>query len=596
MKNLPKLNDLSNSNLKKRFLEESFVPETNYAVAMGRVSIKKNKDKGNSDVAQIQHITEYAEDNDLKIEKVWDVAETASKHNERRNFLDMIEYVYRNPKIKHVIFSHQSRSNRNRESARELEKLLSSGVIIHFARDRRTLSSKSDLEELLLWDVNNILNEKFIKDHIKNVMDGTFQRIEMGLYPGQAPFGYKNYRRDDQLSIFVLDGENAEYMKKAFEIFATGIYSIKDLGKLLSIQFPQLKTRPRAKRLYILLRSPFYYGHFQYCGVVYRGNPDYHPPLISFDLWKKVQDVFDQPHRNTSKLTTHNHHYTGLIKCGGRILDNDGNETDKICGHSVTGEEKRKKLQNGEVRKYYYWRCSNYRNRCSHRDQAYVLGTGRKTSYYSEKELESLMESVFTPLSFPDDAKRWIVESLKEHHILKKEDSEKLRSSLNMRMEMLVRYEDRAYEDKLQGNISEDMWREKFSKWRLERERIEAELKQLTDFRSNDIRGGMLLIELTQQFEIAYKNLPSADKRKLLEFVGSNYVLKDGTIEFCYKKPFNVFADLPKNEKWWRCRELNSGPKRKLRLANYMLVRSFDLVMCVEVRHSTHNTSSIVGY
>ena len=71
------------------------------------------------------------------------------------------------------------------------------GVTLHFARDGRTLTSQSDLDELLMWDVQNILNEKFIKDHTRNVMDGIIKRVELGLFPGKAPFGYKNFRRDD---------------------------------------------------------------------------------------------------------------------------------------------------------------------------------------------------------------------------------------------------------------------------------------------------------------------------------------------------------------------------------------------------------------
>ncbi len=56
-KSSSKINDLSQCNLRKRFLETVFVPETNYAVAMGRVSTKKQKGEAHySDKAQLQNI------------------------------------------------------------------------------------------------------------------------------------------------------------------------------------------------------------------------------------------------------------------------------------------------------------------------------------------------------------------------------------------------------------------------------------------------------------------------------------------------------------------------------------------------------------
>ena len=55
-KDFEKVNDLSNSPLRKKFVERVFIPETNLAIGFGRVSIKKNKDKGNSDLAQLETI------------------------------------------------------------------------------------------------------------------------------------------------------------------------------------------------------------------------------------------------------------------------------------------------------------------------------------------------------------------------------------------------------------------------------------------------------------------------------------------------------------------------------------------------------------
>ena len=232
----------------------------------------------------------------------WDVAETASKHDRRKNFLLMIEYLKDNQQVKHVIFSHQSRSNRNRESAREIENLVWAKITIHFARDSRKLTCESDLEEWLLWDVYNNLNEKFIKDHTKNVMDGVIKRVEMGLFPGKAPIGYRNFRRQDQLSIFVIEEGEGAYVKKVFERFSTGRYSMAALHQELEGEFFNLKSKIDSKRFDEILRNPFYYGEFVYDGLLYKGHPEFHPILIPFTLWKKVQNILNKPDRSKRKV------------------------------------------------------------------------------------------------------------------------------------------------------------------------------------------------------------------------------------------------------------------------------------------------------
>jgi len=54
-----KINDLSNSAIRKKYLEQNFTPETNYSVRMARVSTKNQKDKGQSDDAQVERMIAY---------------------------------------------------------------------------------------------------------------------------------------------------------------------------------------------------------------------------------------------------------------------------------------------------------------------------------------------------------------------------------------------------------------------------------------------------------------------------------------------------------------------------------------------------------
>ena len=566
MSNAPKINDLSQSGFRKRFLETDFVPETNYAVAMGRVSTKKQKGEAHySDRAQLQNIQDYIESNSLNlIREPWDVAETASKHERRKNFLEMIEYIKRSQDtkkpVKHVIFSHQSRSDRNRESARELETLLKHGVTLHFARDRRKLSHQSDLEELLLWDVNNILNEKQIKDHTKNVIDGMIGRIEMGLFPGKAPFGYRNYRPSEKdLSIFVVDPGPAEYMKTAFDLFSTGLYSESQLWKELEGRFVHVPKRPGLKRFGVLLRNPFYYGDFYFDHQLHRGNPEYHPRLISHEVWQRVQDILAG--RYNKRVRERTLPYLGLIRCGGVILADDGTPTEIPCGCTITAEEKRKKMADGSIKLFYYYHCGNTTRRCSQRDKGYLQAVGRKKVNYSEAEIEMLFEKVFTPFSFADDVCQWMQDHLRQEHEQTAKDHYQHLSALQARYKMLEKYIDQAYEDKLNGTIGEALWRNKNGQWLTQQEQIKREIDAIGENKQESVEKGVALIELTQKFETIYENGTPEEKRQLVEFVSSNHVLKNGSIEFKYESPFDLLVEGASKDKWWTRGESNSRPK-----------------------------------
>ncbi len=126
---------------------------------------------------------------------------------------------------------------------------------------------------------------------------------------------------------------------------------------------------------------------------------------------------------------------------------------------------------------------------------------------------------------------------------------------------MLDRYIDKAYEDKLSDSIPEHMWREKHDRWMSEKADIMDQIEEMTGEKDNYIQEGITLIELAQRTENIYKNASPEVKRKLVEIVSSNRVLKDGSIEFYYRKPFNWLSEIEGGGGWWRWSESNRRPK-----------------------------------
>ena len=565
-----KINDLSNSSLRKKFFSDEFVPENNLAIRSIRVSSKK-QERGKSIEEQQEITEEYSKKERLSIQKTWEVAETASKHEMRKHFHQMLEYIrasQHTPKpIKHVIFSFQSRSSRNRKSSRELEELVELGVTLHFARDRRKLTCKSDLSELMLWHMENFKNESFISDLTKNSMGGTIKSIERGLYPSGRPlFGYQSVGRKDRRH-FILDGDRAEYMKAAFEIVGSTIFSEeklsdKKLKDKLDRMFPQLKKTPNKKQFCELLRNPFYTGEeFIYGGTTYKADPALQPAIVSRANWLRVQDILAGRHKGRKLSIAHP--YIGLMNCNGLLLDEAGNLTDEICGHAITAEQIRKKYKNGTSQDFNYYRCSDQTGRCSQRDRRYMKEVAKHNVSYSQEEVEVIFQDMFKSFSFDEVTCQRMKQYLWKEHFEEKEKHSVKLDELQARQVELKIFIEKSYEDKLKGLIHEEMWRKQNQQWEREHAKIVGELDALKNSTDEYMQRGVTLIELMQHSEIIFKKATPEIKRKMVELVSSNLLLKDGTLQYHWRKPFNMLAVRGDFEIWRSHGDSNPGYRRE---------------------------------
>ena len=111
---------------------------------------------------------------------------------------------------------------------------------------------------------------------------------------------------------------------------------------------------------------------------------------------------------------------------------------------------------------------------------------------------------------------------LLKHHHESCGTERKHRDALKTRYEMLFRYQDKAYEDKLSGVISEEMFREKNERWRVETTDIENELRSARDNHDERIENGIACIELLQGAEWTWKNASKETKARVIKILVSN--------------------------------------------------------------------------
>lgn len=183
-----------------------------------------------------------------------------------------------------------------------------------------------------------------------NVKRGIRAKCEMGWRPGMPPIGYWN-RAMAGVKDIVIDPERGHIVTEMFERVAKN----GDSGRTIKRWFDSIGMTTRAgkgvtlSQIYQMLKNSFYYGEFEYpinSGNWYRGK---HPPLITKELFLKVQQqlVTCQKSPWGEKVIT----FKGLFICGS-------------CGANIIGEEKWRKRKYLEPRKHVYYHCARQLERC----------------------------------------------------------------------------------------------------------------------------------------------------------------------------------------------------------------------------------------
>ena len=184
-----------------------------------------------------------------------------------------------------------------------------------------------------------------------NVKRGLRARVEMGLWPSVAPTGYLNHSDRRRKCEVVLDEQRASVIKQMYEKVAYDGWSGRKLYRWLKedIRFKTKNGKPLTlSNIYIILKSTFYYGEFEYpkgSGLWYVGK---HDPIITKDLYNQVQSKITNEHlvRTQDKEFA----FTRMITCG-------------LCGSGITADEKFKKLKDGTTNRYVYYGCTKFKDK-----------------------------------------------------------------------------------------------------------------------------------------------------------------------------------------------------------------------------------------
>lgn len=296
--------------------------------------------------SQIKEMTKVAERDNLYIADIRRESHSAKAVGQRPMYNQLVEDI-RQGQFDGILAWAPDRLSRNAGDLGLLVDLMDQKIL----REIRTYSqvfTNDPNQKFLLMILGS--QAKLENDNRSvNTKRGMRARVEMGLWPGQAPTGYLNEKRTDKKCHVIIDPDRAPIIKKLFEKIAYEDYSGRSIYKWLK---EDLKFKTKTGKalvlgnVYRLIRSTFYYGVFEYpksSGNFYNGI---HEPIITKDLFDKVQGKII---RSEMKSLNKEFTFVKLITCG-------------CCGSGVTADEKIKHSKDGGIRRYTYYGCTGSRD------------------------------------------------------------------------------------------------------------------------------------------------------------------------------------------------------------------------------------------
>ncbi len=503
------------------------------AVIFTRVSSEKQED-GHSLNAQLKRLQEYSKKYSLNVIREFEVSESSTIGN-RKKFHEMISFIKSESKkakapISLVVDSIDRLQRSFKESAL-IDELRKDKIIeIHFYKEGFILHENSPSSDIMRWDFGILGAKMYVAAISDNVKRGNRYALESGEYPGKPPIGYQKVLLENGKPTFILDKTRAYLIKKIFELYSEGIYSLVDLVKqcqewnLTSNKSVKCKTLCK-NTIDRILKDTFYYGEM-YVAKYDKYYKHKYEPIIDISLFKKCQSITEgrngQGKKQLVQTSKKEFIFRSLLTC------------------SITGK-----------------RVSPYTATNRHGQEYNYLATWDPNDENKKHKIsvpEGLVmdqiKDVFKSMQVPEKLLAEITNHLQKSNEIEQEIHKIEMEKLDKRAREIDSEENELIKMRMKGRISDDKF-DKNSK-ELEDGRIKINLEkekyQKADkaFKNATITAFQLLSKAYELFE----GSKIEQKRRLINFVFLNLKLNGEKLEYTLRKPFDLVVNLDGHPSW----------------------------------------------
>ena len=458
-----------------------------------RVSDPK-QGKGVSLQEQKEAIIRYASTHNLTIIQWFKEKKTAAKQG-RPLFSQMLDLLFAK-KAEGVIFHKIDRSARNHMDWSAIHQLLTKNVEVHFAHEGIDLSSRSSI---LTADIQAVIAADFIRNLRDETIKGQDGRLKQGFYPWGAPLGYKDMGRAQHKQINPIQGP---LVKKLYELYSSKKYTLKDLTSLMYELGLRSKKGNKVSLNSIarILKNPFYMGIIKIRDKTYLGG---HEPIISTQLFKKVQNVFAT--KSNTKACKHNYTYRRRIKC-------------MHCDYSLIAEK-----QKGNV----YYRCQ--RKECP-------------TKTLREDVFEDYLLKSFKTLELQDEEAEKLRKAIDAMEQFQNREFEQQRKTLKLQLGNVKARLDRLTDTLLDGIIGNEIYASKKEELLVKQRNLEEKIELLEDNNNTIFEKARTFLELAKNVVNTYDSGILEEKRDLIETIVSNCTSDGKKVSISMVSPFTELS------------------------------------------------------
>lgn len=477
------------------------------AVIYARVSSEEQAKHGFSIENQKKVCIEFAEQNGYIVDKVFIDEGKSAKNLDRPEIQDLMAYCDKKKNnIKAIVIWRLDRLSRNNTDYHGILRPLLA------KRDIKLLSATEANVDTMEGELMRNIGMSFAEYERKVIgartIAGLRQKARQGEYPHKAPIGYKNITREDGSKTIVIDENYAFYVKQAFNLYDSGMYSLRSLTQKLAddgLRSPKGAKIPKTTIEYIL-KNIFYTGVFEFEGKIYENAQ--HKAIISKELFYRVQDRLIDP--NKSKKHTIDFAYTGLIRCS-------------HCGCLLTAE-----LKKG---KYIYYHCTGNKG-----------GTCKK-DYIREEKIDNAISEVLKLIKIPTDIRKRIHDELKVVHEKKNNYSKEVKTQLQKQISTLENRIEGLFQEKLDGNIDNEQWKKYSNKWQAEKDRAYIQLEEINKLDKQFYEQADTLLSFTDNAYELYLKGSLDKKRKIIEIISDEITYKDKVFDLKLKPIFQTIVE-----------------------------------------------------
>jgi len=391
-------------------------------------------------------------------------------------------------------------------------------IEIHFLRENIILNENSKSFQILMWDFATMGAKSYVLALSDNVKRSIEYKIRNGEWITKAPVGYLNSIDDiTSKKTVIIDKERAYLVKKAFELYSTGNYPIRQITRILKkdgLTNNTIINKPLTNsQIHKMLQNPFYFGYMRIKGNLY---PHKYEPVIDEYLFNKCQQIRNNWHKKPFKYASKPFVFRGLIKCD-------------YCDCSITTDRKKNM--------YNYLYCTKYKGNCK--------GERVKEEVLLD-QVKELLKNLIIPEEILIDLKERLQKSQEAKKIYHKESIENLRKEYDKIQNRL----DNLLNMRLDQRITQSEYDKKAYEFKQSQYDLEFKLKQHTEA---DEKFGITVNYLLNLASRAYELFESSkieQKRQLINFLLSNLRLKGKTLLYEVNKPFDAILNANRCSDW----------------------------------------------